>query len=311
MAVHAFPVIRDATLMLDAALARCTHDAMERRENIDMTGALALTAFAVVLGFNQVVIKVSNGGFQPVFMAGVRSALAVCVMLAWMRYKGVSPRLAREHIGAAVLLGLLFSAEFICLYLALDFTSVSRASIIFYSMPVWLTLAAHFVLPNERITPSRGLGLALAMGGVIWVLADPSGHDASLRGDFLALGAALTWGGIALVLRLSKIGQQPPELGLFWQLFLSAPLLLAISPFFGPLVRDVQPIHLAGLAFQVLAVASFGYLIWFVLLKIYPASGVASFSFLSPVCGVLLGWLLLGEHIGVEIIGGLVLMNRR
>jgi len=45
---------------------------------------------------------------------------------------------------------------------------------------------------------------------------------------------------------------------------------------------------------------------------------VASFSFLSPVCGVALGWLVLGEEIGPEIIGGLclvavglVLINRR
>jgi len=35
---------------------------------------------------------------------------------------------------------------------------------------------------------------------------------------------------------------------------------------------------------------------------------VASFSFLSPVFSVLLGWLVLGEHIGYEVIGGLVLV---
>ncbi|MBU2982786.1 DMT family transporter [Lentibacter algarum] len=281
---------------------------MQRRDQIDKAGAIALTAFAIVLGFNQVVIKVSNAGFQPVFMAGLRSVLAVVVMLAWMRYRRISPRIDRKHYNAAGLLGLLFTAEFVCLYLALDFTSVSRASIIFYSMPVWLTLTAHFTLPGERLTPARGLGLVLAMAGVVWVLADPSGQHASLKGDFLALGAALTWGGIALVLRLSSLGQEPPEVGLFWQLFLSAPLLLLLAPLFGPLVREPQLIHYAGLAFQVLAVASFGYLMWFMLLKIYPASGVASFSFLSPVCGVALGWMFLNEPIGAEIIGGLVLV---
>ena len=65
-------------------------------------------------------------------------------------------------------------------------------------------------------------------------------------------------------------------------------------------------------------IASFGCLFWFWLMKIYPASGVASFSFLSPVFAVVLGWALLGEAIGLRIwlaLGlvavGLVLINRR
>jgi len=47
------------------------------------------------------------------------------------------------------------------------------------------------------------------------------------------------------------------------------------------------------------------------------ASSVASFSFLSPVLGVALGWLLLGEHVGPQILlalvlvcAGLILINR-
>ncbi|MGB1180269.1 MAG: DMT family transporter, partial [Lentibacter algarum] len=144
------------------------------------------------------------------------------------------------------------------------------------------------------------------------------GAEASLFGDLLALGAALGWGGIALFLRLHPVSQERPEVQLLWQLGVSMLLLFALAPLFGPLTRDLAAIHWAGLTFQVLAVASFGYLFWFMLLKIYPASGVASFSFLSPVCGVALGWLVLGEEIGPEIIGGLclvavglVLINRK
>lgn len=292
---------------------------MERKPHIDLAGALALTAFALVLGFNQVVIKLSNGGFQPLFMAGLRSAFAFLVMLVWMRYRGVHHGIRRDLLFPGCVLGVLFTFEFVCLYLALDYTTVSRASIIFYSMPVWLTLVAHFLLPGEQMRPARALGLALAMAGVVWVLAKPSeGAQASLLGDLLALGAALGWGGIALFLRLHSVSEEPPEVQLLWQLGVSMLLLLLLAPLFGPLTRDLGALHWAGLAFQVLAVASFGYLFWFVLLKIYPASGVASFSFLSPVCGVALGWLLLGETIGIEIIGGLclvalglVLINRR
>ena len=51
--------------------------AMERKTQMDAFGAVALTGFAFLLAFNQVVIKVTNGGFQPVFSAGVRSGLAL------------------------------------------------------------------------------------------------------------------------------------------------------------------------------------------------------------------------------------------
>jgi len=105
---------------------------------------------------------------------------------------------------------------------------------------------------------------------------------------------------------------------LFWQVTLSIPILLIASLFFGPLVRDLEPLHVWALAFQILAVASFGFLFWFWLLKIYPATSVASFSFLSPVFSVALGVLLLGETAGFGLIGalalvtlGLFLVNRR
>jgi drug/metabolite transporter (DMT)-like permease len=65
------------------------------------------------------------------------------------------------------------------------------------------------------------------------------------------------------------------------------------------------------------AVVSAGFLFWFWLLTIYPASSVASFAFLSPIFGVGLGWLLLGEPVGpgilvalVLVCAGLVLINR-
>ena len=70
--------------------------------------------------------------------------------------------------------------------------------------------------------------------------------------------------------------------------------------------------------FQIFAVASFGFLIWFALIKIYPTSSVASFSFLSPVFAVILGGLILDEKIGAQIwlalglvASGIFLINRR
>ncbi len=281
---------------------------MERKDNIDLAGATMLVVFALVLAFNQIVIKVANGGFQPVFQAGLRSAGAFGVLLLWMRWRGIRLQWGRGVVWAGLLSAVLFTVEFIALYWALDHTTVSRASIIFYSMPVHLSLAAHFLLPNERLSRTRMAGLLLAMGGVIWVLLDRRGGAASLSGDLAALVAALGWAGIALTVRITPLATVRAETQLFWQLLVSAVLLLAVAPLFGDLTRDPEWIHVAGLGFQVIAIASFGYLAWFMLMKIYPASSVASFSFLSPVFAVLMGWGLLGEPIGPQVIGGLALV---
>lgn len=291
---------------------------MIRKSHIDLIGAVALTAFALNLALNQVVVKVSNGGFQPVFMAALRSVGAAVLLLAWMRVRGISWHLPRASLTGGVLAGCLFAVEFILLFNALDLTTVSRASILFYAMPIWLALASHVLLPGERLSRLRIMGMALAMGGVVLALADRAGGQASLAGDLMAIGAGMCWAGIALCVRITALSDVRAEQQLLWQLLISAPLLLVASLFFGDLIRDLEAIHILGLAYQIVAIASFGFLFWFWLLKIYPASGVASFSFLSPVFSVLLGWLLLGEQIGASIWAalalvavGLVLINRR
>lgn len=291
---------------------------MEEKRAIDMVGAAALTGFALLLAFNQVVIKITGGGFAPVFQAGLRSVGAAIVVLLWIKARGLPMTAPRAGIPWAVLSGLIFAFEFTCLYLALDHTTVARASIIFYSMPVWLGIAAHFWLPGERITGLRALGMALAMGGVALALADRSNGQASLAGDLLALVAAFGWAAIILLLRLTPLSQVNPVMQLFFQVLCSAPVLLALAPLFGDLTRDPQPIHYAGLAFQAIFVVGLGYIVWFHLMAVFRASGVASFSFLSPVFAVVFGWLILGEKIGPPVwialglvAAGLVLINRK
>ena len=291
---------------------------MERKSQIDTFGAVALILFALHLAFNQVVIKVTSGGFNPVFAAGLRSAGAVIVLLIWMRLRGVELKMPRVARPAALFAGLLFTLEFICLFVALDITTVSRSSVIFYSMPVWLTLAAHVFLPGERMSRQKLVGLVLAMSGVALALSDRTGGQVSWTGDLLALASAFCWAGIALLVRITPLADVPPAPQLMSQVVVSAILLLPLSLMFGPLLRDVQPIHIAGLAFQTIGVASFGFLVWFWLMKIYPAASVASFSFLSPVFSVILGWLLLSEEVAPSVwaaLGlvalGIYLINRR
>jgi len=285
---------------------------MDRKAQMDFFGIAVLTGFSLLLALNQVVIKLTNTGIQPVFQAGLRSVGAAVLIVVWMRWRGIPVRIAPGTARAGLLVGTLFGLEFLFLFLSLDLTTVTRMAVIFYSMPVWLALAAHFLLPGERITPVKGIGLALAFAGVALAIVSrgggEGGGEGSFLGDMLALTAAIFWAGIALCVRVTSLRTVRAEMQLLWQLVVSAPILLGASLFFGPFLRDPDLTHWAGLAFQILAIASAGFLLWLWLLSIYPAASVASFSFLSPVFGVLLGWALLDEQVGWPILGALVLV---
>ena len=292
---------------------------MQQKDRIDAFGAVALVGFAALLGFNQVVIRVVNEGLQPVFFAGLRSLGAVFCLWLWFAVRRRPLGLVRRDLRPGLLIGSLFALEFIMLFWALDLTTVTRVSVIFYTMPIWLALMAHVAIPGERITPVRALGQLVAFLGVCVAIVWRGGAaaEASLAGDLLALGAAMSWAAITFVAK-TGLRDLAADRQLIWQVGVSAPILLLAAPFFGPLIRDLEPIHLAGLGFQIVFIATLGFAFWLWLLRIYPASGVASFSFLSPVFGVFFGWALLGERLGAPILlalalvsVGLLLINRR
>ncbi len=299
---------REKPLDPRCVLASCRR--MKQQQNMDITGAALLVGFAIVLAFNQVVIKVTNDGFQPAFQAGMRSVGAIVLIWAWMMWKTQSVRLPRRLWLVGAWAGFLFAAEFICLFTALDLTSVARVSILFYSMPVWLAIFAHFLLPGEQLTSTRALGLALAMAGVTWaVLERDPVTGGSILGDILAIIAALSWAAIALTVRLSRLREETPETQLFVQQLVAAPILIGFGLWVGDPITDPTSLHWAGVMYQTVIVAFAGFLLWFYLVAKYSASGVASFSFLSPVFAVFMGWWILGERIGVGTWGALILVS--
>ncbi len=290
---------------------------MPQKDQIDATGALALISMSALFGFNQVVIQLVNAGLQPVFFAGLRSAGAILCLALLFLLRGRALGLRRADLPAGILIGALFAGEFILIFTALDLTTVSRASVLFYTMPLWLAFLAHFLIPGERITRLKAAGQVLAFAGVaIAIFWRTSAGEASLVGDVMALMAAVAWAGIAVVAKTGLRGVAPDR-QLLWQVTVSAPLLFLAAPLFGPLIRDLQPIHLWGLAFQIVVVVTLGFALWFWLLTIYPAASVAAFSSLSPIFGVLFGWWLLEEKVTLAILlalalvtAGLVLINR-
>jgi len=289
-----------------------------RKDRIDAFGGSLLLGFSVVLGLNQALVKVVNAGLAPVFQSGLRSAFALPLVLGFALLMRRKLSVTDGTLTLGILNGILFSVEFCLLFLALDYTTVARASLFFYIMPVWVAIGAHFVVPGDLLNRNKLLGLGMAVIGVIIAFAGDLGAaraDAWI-GDLLALTGGIAWAGIALLTRASRLSTCSAEMNLIYQLAVSAIILLAIAPLFGPTVRELSSTILTIFAAQIIVVAAAGFLMWFWLLSIYPVSNMASFGLLSPIFGVFFGWIIFDDALTTTFLlaialagAGVVLVN--
>ena len=188
-------------------------------------------------------------------------------------------------------------------------------------MPLWLTILLFFTKNKEKLSYIKLLGLILAFSGVvISVSKNDTGifiNSSSLFGDFLAFLAALFWALLIIIAKNSNFNKEMPEMQLLWMVMVSGPILICFSFFIEDPIRDFQIIHIWGLLFQSIVVVAGGFLFWLWLLSKYPASGVASFSFLTPIFTIFFGWLILGEVMTPDflfaaflVITGLIFINK-
>jgi drug/metabolite transporter (DMT)-like permease len=179
-----------------------------------------------------------------------------------------------------------------------------------YIMPFVVAVGAHLLLPNEKLTPIKLVGLLAAFGGLAFAFSDalslPSRSE--LFGDLLCLAGAFFWGGTTLVIKKTKLIEASPEKVLLYQLAVSAVVLIVVAPLFGPLIREPTATTFVALGFQAVIVVSISYLVWFWLLRSYPAADLTTYTFLTPVFGLLCGAVFLHESIGPKLVIALALI---
>jgi drug/metabolite transporter (DMT)-like permease len=195
-------------------------------------------------------------------------------------------------------------------------------TVFIYLAPFVVALGMPFITRSERLHAPQWAGLALAFVGVLWAYAEgfvtPHAGPEQWLGDALGIAAALLWGLTTLTLRASRLATASPEKTLLYQLAVSGAALLAASLWRGE-AWPVQwgSVALASLAFQTVVISFGSYLIWFWLVRHYPATRISVFLLLTPVFGLLAGVLLLGEPLSTRLLValaavclGIALVNR-
>ncbi|HXZ08288.1 MAG TPA: DMT family transporter [Paraburkholderia sp.] len=295
--------------------------ALHARRVPDTFAIVLMVLLCSIWGLQQVAIKSTNTALAPIFQAGLRSAIATLLVFSWAYMRG-TPLFRRDGtLGAGLLAGVLFAGEFVCIFLGLTLTSASRMAVFLYTAPCFTALGLHWFVPGERMRRTQWVGVAIAFSGMALAFADgftqahgaPAGSMLSgVAGDALGILGGIAWAATTVVVRSTRLAHSSASKTLFYQLAVSAIVLLALALALGQVrAESMTPLVVMSLAYQAVVVAFVSYLLWFWLLTRYMASRLSVFSFLTPLFGVTFGVLLLGESFSARFLlaAGLVLVG--
>lgn len=296
-----------------------------RKQHLDGVAIASLLLCSALWGLNQVAAKVALAEIPPLAQAAARSLGAALLVLAWARWRGIALSARDGTWRGGLAAGALFAAEFACIFTGLLFTSASRMAVFIYLSPFVIALGMPFIAHGERLAPTQWLGLATAFAGVAWAFAEGFAPGAAVAGprqwlgDALGVTAALLWGATTLTIRATALASAPAEKTLLYQLAVSGVLLAAAAWLAGerwPSTVGTQA--WSSLAFQTVIVSFASYLLWFWLVRHYPATRIATFTLLTPLAGLLAGVGLLGEPLTLRlgaalaaVVAGIALVSRR
>ena len=292
---------------------------MLRKSHLDTLAVSLLLGCCLFWGLQQVLIKATLHELPPIFQASLRLGGATALLWMWSLWRGVRLFGRDGSLRAGLLAGVLFGAEFACIYLGLQFTTASRLTVFLYTSPFWVAVLVPLWDRSERLRALQWVGLAFAFVAVVFALRDGfyAGSASTLHGDLLGLAAGALWGLTTVVIRASSLKKVSAEKLLFYQLAVSAAAFPVLSLALGEVwVWQFSPFAVTSLLLQTVVGAFASYLAWMWMLGRYPATKISVFVFLTPLFALLFGTLWLGESVTTGLLValgmvavGIVLVN--
>jgi drug/metabolite transporter (DMT)-like permease len=267
--------------------------------------ALASVALlALVWGCNWPVLKLGVTHIEPLTFRAWTLPFSGLGLLLVTRLSGHPVRVPRALYGEVALLALFNIAIWNGLVLfGVRELSAGRSSILGYTMPIWATLIAYFLL-DEPLTRRRIAGLALGFTGMVVLLGDDlRALQRAPFGALMIVGAAVSWGVGTVLLRRFKPAMPPTAIS-GWMMIVGSLPLVALAPVLDPHWVSGLPRWPAeawfALIYNVFIAGTIAHWTWFVLARSLPVA-VSSLSTLPiPVVGVISGMLVLGEKPGAS-----------
>jgi drug/metabolite transporter (DMT)-like permease len=250
-------------------------------------------------------------------------ALMLAVMVRVMRLT-LPPLADARTWGLLVLIGTVGStAPFVLISTAQTEVPSGLAAIFIAGAPILLTLAAHFVLPDGRLTLRTAAGVALGFAGVFLLFLptlDGQGQGA-LAAQVKLVAAAACYAALGLMVRLMAPSLPPVVMafGFTAGAAVTAVLVALVLPS-APVIAGASPSWASLLAILALGLGATG---WAGVLQVEVTRSagpvfLSMVGYLAPFFSVVLGALLFAERLPptallalLAILGGVALAQYR
>jgi drug/metabolite transporter (DMT)-like permease len=268
---------------------------------------LYIGVFCLLWSFAFVAGKIGVTYCPPLILLSARFLLAGILILGVSAVRGEGWQMTWRDAAVFAILGVANNA----LYLGLGYTGLKTVSaglggLIVSANPVFTAMLAALFL-GESLTWRKVAGLLLGISGVGFIVW----HRMSVGTDSLH-GILFTLASLASIVVGTILFKVLAPKGSLWigNGVQSLAGGLAVLPFALSLssVSDIVPnMQLLGaFAFLVFGGSILGYLLWFHLLKVCGATAASAYHFLMPPLAMLFAWIVLGEHVEVRDLLGII-----
>jgi drug/metabolite transporter (DMT)-like permease len=266
----------------------------------------------VLWSLNYATTKYAFERWNPLAFSGIRFTVAGLAMAAIVGWRERGLGVARGDVPRVVLAGAtgIFINQVTFNY-ALDYTAAANVALILGAAPAF-TAAFAVALGHERVRPVHWIALGVSLFGVALVVQGGAGLQGfSLKGDVLAIGAALSWAAYSVMLR--------PLFGRYSAMRLSTLMILVGAVLMAPLAAtqlatqdfaSLGPLDWGALAYSTVFPLVVTNVLYFAALRRVGASRATLFMYLQPFLGALFAALLLSETIGaIQLVGGVFIVG--
>ena len=256
----------------------------------------------LIWGFNFVIMKMGNDLFPPVLFAAYRFLLGTIVLFGLSLLKR-TPMPAKGQLKWYILCGLLQTTYFnIAIQISLNYISAGLTSVLTYSMPLFLSVFAHYFIPGEKLTLNKTIGILIGIIGLF--LAMDIHLGGTIWAPILALSSAVTWALSSLIFKKKLQGCDNVQFTT-WQMGAGAAGLFLYSFCFESGTADWNLMAVLYLLYSGVLASALAFVLWSYVLSKTEASKASVFLLIVPVVGTLSGFLFLNEELKVITLLGI------